>query len=195
MRRYIIANLEQSGAWVTPFLKEDEPQVIVTALPLYHILSLTANCLLMMRAGGCNILITNPRDISGFVKELRKHKFTIFTGVNTLFNALMNHPDFTKIDFSGLKVALAAGMAGQKAVADRWKKPTGCTLVAGYGPSETSPALTINPLDLADYNGSIGLPISSTEVMLRADDGKEVPLGSSGEICVRGPHVMKDYSN
>jgi len=195
LHRNILANLEQSAAWLKPFLKEDEPQVIVTALPLYHILSLTANCLLMMRAGGCNILITNPRDISGFVKELRKHKFTIFTGVNTLFNALMNHPDFTKIDFSGLKVALGGGMAVQKAVADRWKKLTGCTLVEAYGLSETSPAVTINPLDLADYNGSIGLPLSSTEVMLRADDGKEVPLGSSGEICVRGPQVMKGYWN
>jgi long-chain acyl-CoA synthetase len=195
LHRNILANLEQSAAWLKPFLKEDEPQVIVTALPLYHILSLTANCLLMMRAGGCNILITNPRDIPGFVKELRKRKFTIFTGVNTLFNALMNHPDFTKIDFSGLKVALGGGMAVQKAVADRWKKMTGCTLVEAYGLSETSPAVTINPLDLADYNGSIGLPISSTEVMLRADDGKEVPLGSSGEICVRGPQVMKGYWN
>jgi len=195
LHRNILANLEQSAAWLKPFLKEDEPQVIVTALPLYHILSLTANCLLMMRAGGCNILITNPRDISGFVKELRKHKFTIFTGVNTLFNALMNHPDFTKIDFSGLKVALGGGMAVQKAVADRWKKMTGCTLVEAYGLSETSPAVTINPLDLADYNGSIGLPISSTEVILRGDDGKEAPLGSSGEICVRGPQVMKGYWN
>ena len=195
LHRNILANLEQSAAWLKPFLKEDEPQVIVTALPLYHILSLTANCLLMMRAGGCNILITNPRDIPGFVKELRKHKFTIFTGVNTLFNALMNHPDFTKIDFSALKVALGGGMAVQKAVADRWKKLTGCTLVEAYGLSETSPAVTINPLDLADYNGSIGLPISSTEVILRGDDGKEVPLGSSGEICVRGPQVMKGYWN
>src|SRR5260370_8145136 len=119
----------------------------------------------------------------------------MFTGVNTLFNALMNHPDFTKIDFSHLKVALGGGMPVQKAVADRWKKMTGCTLIEAYGLSETSPAVTINPLDLADYNGSIGLPISSTEVMLRGDDGKEAPLGSPGEICVRGPQVMKGYWN
>ncbi len=192
--RNILANLEQAAAWLRPFVKEDV-QAIITALPLYHILSLTANCLLMMKAGGCNILITNPRDIPGFVKELRSHRFSMFTGVNTLFNALMNHPDFTKIDFSGLKVALGGGMAVQKAVADRWKKMTGCTLIEAYGLSETSPAVTINPLDLEDYNGSIGLPISSTEVILRGDDGKEVPLGSAGEICVRGPQVMKGYWN
>ncbi len=195
LHRNILANLEQAAAWLRPFVDEDEPQAIVTALPLYHILSLTANCLLMMKAGGCNILITNPRDIPGFVRELQKHKFTMFTGVNTLFNALMNHPDFAKIDFSGLKVALGGGMPVQKAVADRWKKLTGCTLIEAYGLSETSPAVTINPLDLRDYNGSIGLPISSTEVILRGDDGKEPPLGSPGEIGVRGPQVMKGYWN
>jgi len=191
----ILANLEQAVAWIKPWVREDQPQVIITALPLYHILSLTANCLLMMKAGGCNILITNPRDIPAFVEELRKHRFTMITGVNTLFNALMNHPDFTKIDFSSLRVALGGGMAVQKAVADRWKKLTGCTLVEAYGLSETSPAVTINPLDLADYNGSIGLPIPSTEVLLRGDDGKEAPLGSPGELCVRGPQVMRGYWN
>ena len=195
LHRNILANLEQSSAWLRPWVKEDEPQAIITALPLYHIFSLTANCLLMMKAGGCNILITNPRDIPGFVKELRRQKFTMFTGVNTLFNALMNHPDFTKIDFSRLGVALGGGMAVQKAVADRWKKLTGCTLVEAYGLSETSPAVTINPLDLKDYNGSIGLPIPSTEVMIRGEDGKEAPLGSPGELCVRGPQVMKGYWN
>jgi long-chain acyl-CoA synthetase len=195
LHRNILANLEQSAAWVKPWMKEEEPQAIITALPLYHIFSLTANCLLMMKAGGCNILITNPRDIPAFVKELRRQKFTMFTGVNTLFNALMNHPDFTKIDFSRLKVALGGGMAVQKAVADRWKKMTGCTLVEAYGLSETSPGVTINPLDLKDYNGSIGLPIPSTEVMLRGEDGKEVPLGSPGELCVRGPQVMRGYWN
>jgi len=193
--RNILANLEQAAAWLKPWMKEDEPQAIITALPLYHIFSLTANCLLMMKAGGCNILITNPRDIPGFVKELRKQRFTMFTGVNTLFNALMNHPDFAKIDFSRLKVALGGGMAVQKAVADRWKKMTGCTLVEAYGLSETSPAVTINPLDLKDYNGSIGLPIPSTEVVLRGEDGKEAPLGSPGELCVRGPQVMRGYWN
>jgi long-chain acyl-CoA synthetase len=191
----ILANLEQSVAWIKPWVKEGEAQVIITALPLYHILSLTANCLLMMKGGGCNILITNPRDIPGFVKELRAHKFTMITGVNTLFNALMNHPNFTKIDFSSLRVTLGGGMAVQKAVADRWKKLTGCTLVEAYGLSETSPAVTINPLDLGDYNGSIGLPIPSTEVSLRGEDGKEVPLGSPGELCVKGPQVMKGYWN
>ena len=193
--RNILANLEQSAAWLRPWVNEGEPQAIITALPLYHIMSLTANCLLMMKAGGCNILITNPRDIPGFVKELRRQKFTMFTGVNTLFNALMNHPDFTKIDFSRLRIALGGGMAVQKAVADRWKKLTGCTLVEAYGLSETSPGVTINPLDLEDYNGSIGLPIPSTEVMLRGDDGKEVPQGLPGELCVRGPQVMKGYWN
>jgi long-chain acyl-CoA synthetase len=193
--RNILANLEQSAAWLKPWIKEGEPQAIITALPLYHIMSLTANCLLMMKAGGCNILITNPRDIPGLVKEMRKQQFTMFTGVNTLFNALMNHPDFTKIDFSHLKIALGGGMAVQKAVADRWKKMTGCTLVEAYGLSETSPAVTINPLDLKDYNGSIGLPIPSTEVQLRGEDGKEVPLGSPGELCVRGPQVMSGYWN
>jgi long-chain acyl-CoA synthetase len=193
--RNILANLEQSAAWLRPWVKEDQPQAIITALPLYHIMSLTANCLLMMKAGGCNILITNPRDIPGLVKEMRRHKFTMFTGVNTLFNALMNNPDFTKIDFSHLRVALGGGMAVQKAVAERWKKMTGCTLVEAYGLSETSPAVTINPLDLKDYNGSIGLPIPSTDVVLRGDDGKEVPLGSSGELWVRGPQVMKGYWN
>jgi long-chain acyl-CoA synthetase len=191
----ILANLEQAAAWIKPWIREEQPQVIVTALPLYHILSLTANCLLMMKAGGCNILITNPRDIPAFVKELRKHRFTMITGVNTLFNALMNHPDFTKVDFSSLRVSLGGGMAVHKAVADRWKKLTGCTLVEAYGLSETSPAVTINPLDLGDYNGSIGLPIPSTEVMLRGDDGREVPLGSPGELCVRGPQVMRGYWN
>jgi len=195
LHRNILANLEQAAAWLKPWMKEDEPQAIITALPLYHIFSLTANCLLMMKAGGCNILITNPRDIPGFVKELRRLKFTMFTGVNTLFNALMNHPDFAKIDFSRLKVALGGGMAVQKAVADRWKKLTGCTLVEAYGLSETSPGVTINPLDLEDYNGSIGLPIPSTEVVLRGEDGKEVPLGSPGELCVRGPQVMRGYWN
>lgn len=195
LHRNILANLEQAMAWLRPFMKEDEPQVIITALPLYHILSLTANGLLMMKMGGCNVLITNPRDIPAFVKELARHKFTIFTGVNTLFNALLNHPDFAKLDFSSLKISLGGGMAVQKPVADRWKQLTGCTLIEAYGLSETSPGVTINPPDLREYNGSIGLPIPSTEIVLRAEDGREVPLGSAGEICVRGPQVMKGYWN
>jgi len=195
LHRNILANLEQSFAWIKPFLDHTQPQLIITALPLYHILSLTANCLFMLKIGGCNLLITNPRDIPGFVKELAKQRFTMFTGVNTLFNALLNNPDFAKLDFSGMKVALGGGMAVQKAVADRWKQVTGATLVEAYGLSETSPAATINPLDLEEYNGAIGLPIPSTEIELRGDDGKAVPLGQPGEICIRGPQVMKGYWN
>ena len=194
LHRNILANLEQAGAWIAPFLG-DTRQVMITPLPLYHIFSLTANCLLMMKLGGCNVLITNPRDIPGLVKELAKHRFTMLTGVNTLFNALLNHADFAKLDFSSLKVTLGGGMAVQKPVADRWKQVTGCTLVEAYGLSETSPAATINPLDLKEYNGTIGLPISSTEVVLRDDAGKDVPVGESGEICIRGPQVMQGYWN
>ncbi len=195
LNRNILANLEQASAWVLPFLQGGGEQIIITALPLYHVLSLTANCLLMMKIGGLNILITNPRDIPAFVKELRKHRFSMITGVNTLFNALMNHPDFTKIDFSALRISMGGGMAVQKVVADRWKKITGCTLVEAYGLSETSPAVTINPFDLKEYNGAIGLPVPSTEIEIRDDAGNEVPQGQSGELCVRGPQVMKGYWN
>ncbi|HMV54524.1 MAG TPA: AMP-binding protein, partial [Rhodocyclaceae bacterium] len=166
-----------------------------TALPLYHIFALTANCLTFMRLGAANVLITNPRDIPGFVKELSKHKFSVLTGVNTLFNALLNDPNFGKLDFSAMRVTLGGGMAVQKAVADRWKEITGKPLIEAYGLTETSPAATINPLDLKEYNGAIGLPVSSTEVAIRDDDGNDVPLGQSGELCVRGPQVMKGYYN
>ena len=193
LHRNILANVEQAAAWVRPFIKEDEPQVIITALPLYHIFSLTANCLLLMKLGGLNVLITNPRDMPGFVKEIRKHRFTMFTGVNTLFNALLNQPGFDGIDFSALRITLGGGMAVQKAVAERWKQATGCTLVEAYGLSETSPAAVINPLDLKEYNGAIGLPISSTEVSIRGEDRAEVGLGQTGEICIRGPQVMAGY--
>ena len=176
-------------------MKEDAVQVIITALPLYHIFSLTANCLKMMRLGGCNVLITNPRDIPGFVKELGKHRFTMITGVNTLFNALLNNADFARVDFSSLRISLGGGMAVQKAVADRWKQVTGCTLVEAYGLSETSPAATINPLDLKEYNGSIGLPIPSTIITIRDDDARELPVGETGEICIAGPQVMTGYWN
>lgn len=195
LNRNILANLEQASAWVNPFLRSDEDQIIITALPLYHVLSLTANCLLMMKIGGLNILITNPRDIPAFVSELRRHRFTMITGVNTLFNALMNNPDFTKIDFSGLRISMGGGMAVQKVVADRWKQLTGCTLVEAYGLSETSPAVTINPFDLAEYNGAIGLPVPSTDIEIRDDSGAELPPGEPGELCVRGPQVMKGYWN
>ena len=194
LHRNILANLEQANAWLEPFLG-DSRQVIITPLPLYHIFSLTANCLLMMKLGGCNVLITNPRDIPGLVKELAQHPFTMITGVNTLFNALLNNAEFARLDFSQLKVTLGGGMAVQKPVADRWKEATGSTLVEAYGLSETSPAATINPLDLKEYNGTIGLPIPSTEIVLRDDAGVDVALGEPGEICIRGPQVMRGYWN
>jgi long-chain acyl-CoA synthetase len=146
-----------------------------------------------MSLGGENILIPNPRDIPGFVKEMAKHKYTAFTGVNTLFNALVNNPDFAKLDFSSLKITLGGGMAVQEAVALKWKEVTGVPLIEAYGLTETSPAATINPLDLPAYNGSIGLPISSTELILRDDAGNEVGFGQPGEICIRGPQVMAGY--
>jgi long-chain acyl-CoA synthetase len=189
--RNIIANLQQAHAWIAPFLNEHE--IIVTALPLYHIFALTANCLTFFKVGSTNILITNPRDIPGFVKELSKYPFSAITGVNTLFNALVNNPEFGKLDFSSLHVSLGGGMAVQRAVADRWKQVTGTPLIEAYGLTETSPAATMNPMDLAEYNGSIGLPISSTEVVVRDDEGRDLPVGQSGELCVRGPQVMAGY--
>jgi len=192
--RNIVANLLQSSAWLTGHTKEGG-EVVITALPLYHIFSLTANCLAFMKLGGLNVLITNPKDIPGFVKELAQHKFTVITGVNTLFNALLNHPDFAKLDFSTLNITLGGGMAVQRAVADKWKQVTGVTLVEAYGLTETSPGACINPMDLKDYNGAIGLPISSTEVAIRDENDREVPLGERGEICIRGPQVMKGYWN
>jgi long-chain acyl-CoA synthetase len=194
LHRNLLANVEQAAAWVKPVVG-NAPQVIITALPLYHIFSLSANCMLLLRGGGCNVLITNPRDIPGFIRELGRHRFTMFTGVNTLFNALLNHPAFAKLDFSALKITLGGGMAVQKAVAERWKQVTGCTLIGAYGLSETSPAVTINPLDLKEFNGAIGLPVPSTEISLRDDSGAEVPIGQPGELCVRGPQVMRDYWN
>ena len=193
LHRNIVANLLQARAWVRPFLRADHQEVIITPLPLYHIFSLTANCLVFMTLGAENVLITNPRDIAGFIKEMAKHHFTAITGVNTLFNALVNNAEFAKLDFSSLQLTLGGGMAVQEAVAERWKEVTGKPLIEAYGLTETSPAATINPLDLPSFNGSIGLPISSTEVILRDDAGNEVPLGQAGEICIRGPQVMKGY--
>jgi long-chain acyl-CoA synthetase len=192
LHRNVIAALLQYRSWLGPAIEGERP-VIVTALPLYHIFSLTVNCLNMMVVGGENILITNPRDIPGFVKELAKHRYTIISGVNTLFNALLNHPDFAKLDFSHLKLAVGGGMAVQKAVAERWKQVTGTTLIEGYGLTETAPAATANPLDLAEYSGSIGVPMPSTDVELRDDNGKPVALGEAGEICIKGPQVMAGY--
>jgi long-chain acyl-CoA synthetase len=190
----IVANLQQTSAWISQVLKEGT-ETIVAALPLYHIFCLTANILTFMKYGGHNLLITNPRDLSGFVKELQQHKFSAITGVNTLFNALMNTPGFDKIDFSALKLALGGGAAVQRPVAERWKQMTGKPLIEAYGLTETSPAACINPLSLGDYNGSIGLPIPSTDVSIRADDGRELAHGEVGEICVRGPQVMRGYWN
>ncbi len=180
MHRNIVANMLQARAWVNPALDHDKREIVITPLPLYHIFSLTANCLVFMSIGGENILIPNPRDIPGFVKEIGKYKFTAITGVNTLFNALLNNPDFAKLDFSHLHITLGGGMAVQEAVAKRWKEVTGKPLIEAYGLTETSPAATINPFDITEYTGAIGLPISSTEVELRDDAGKAVPLGQAG---------------
>jgi long-chain acyl-CoA synthetase len=190
--RNILAALLQYKAWMNPAMTETPP-VIITALPLYHIFSLTVNCLSMLVEGGCNILITNPRDIPGFVKELAKHRFTMITGVNTLFNALLHHPDFAKLDFSSLKLALGGGMAVQQAVAEKWKQVTGVPLLEGYGLTETSPSATSNPLNQTEYSGTIGVPLPSTDIAIRDDEGKDVPLGQPGEICIKGPQVMAGY--
>ncbi|MCK6406420.1 MAG: long-chain-fatty-acid--CoA ligase [Rhodocyclaceae bacterium] len=194
LHRNIVGNVLQAYAWIKPAIKEGE-ECIITALPLYHIFALTANCFTFFQIGAKNVLIANPRDIPGFVKELGSHKFTVVTGVNTLFNALLNNAEFCNLDFSNLKVTLGGGMAVQKAVAEKWKQVTGKPLLEAYGLTETSPAATINPLTLKEYNGSIGLPISSTEVVILDDSGIEVPHGQPGELCIRGPQVMKGYYN
>lgn len=190
----VVANFLQARAWIQFLIKEGE-EIIITPLPLYHIFSLTANCLIFNSVGALNVLITNPRDMNGFVKELKKWKFTAITGVNTLFNGLLNHPEFKNVDFSHLKVALGGGMAVQRAVAEKWKEITKVPLVEAYGLTETSPAACINPMTLKEYNGYIGLPIPSTEVVIKDDNGKDVDLGGVGEICIRGPQVMKGYWN
>jgi len=189
--RNMVANMLQAKAWLGNLSVGSE--VIVTALPLYHIFALTANCLVFMALGGRNLLITNPRDMPAFVKELGKSDFTAITGVNTLFNALLNTEGFDRLDFSRLKLVLGGGMAVQRAVAERWKKVTGVTLVEAYGLTETSPAACINPMDLEDYNGCIGLPISSTEAAILGEDGQWLPPNEVGELCIRGPQVMKGY--
>jgi len=188
----ISANVMQAYNWIKPVVVEGE-EFIVTALPLYHIFALTANCLTFLMIGARNLLIANPRDIPGFIKEWSKYPITVSTGVNTLYNGLLNNPEFAKLDFSMMKLSLGGGMAVQAPVADRWKKVTKSPLLQAYGLTETSPAATINPLHLKDFNGSIGLPISSTEVSIRSDDGNEVPITQVGEICIRGPQVMKGY--
>jgi long-chain acyl-CoA synthetase len=198
LHRNILANVLQNDAWLQPALKKP-PHVdqlfIVCALPLYHIFALTACYLLGVRAGGVNLLIPNPRDIPGFIKELSKYQVNSFPAVNTLYNALLNTPGFDKIDFSKLKTSFGGGMATQKPVAEKWLAVTGCALSEGYGLSETSPTLTCNPADVDRFTGSIGLPVPSTWLSIRDDDGNEVPLGQPGEICARGPQVMAGYWN
>ena len=190
--RNMVANMEQASAWIAGGL-EPGGETIITALPLYHIFALTANGLVFMKIGGHNWLITNPRDMPGFVKELKKVRFTAITGVNTLFNGLLNTPGFDEVDFSSLKITLGGGMAVQRSVAERWKQVTGVTLVEAYGLTETSPAACINPMTLAEYNGAIGLPIPSTDACIKDDEGNMLPLGEVGELCIRGPQVMKGY--
>ena len=188
----LIANVLQASAWIAP-LSIDTNDIIVTALPLYHIFSLTANCLTFLNFGAKNILITNPRDITGFIKEIKHSHFTAITGVNTLFNALLNHPQFSCVDFSKLKLALSGGMALQKNVSMLWREKTHSPILEAYGLTETSPAVAINPMYLTEYNGSIGLPLPSTNISIRDLDGKELPLGEKGELCVKGPQVMAGY--
>jgi long-chain acyl-CoA synthetase len=194
--RNVIANLLQNEAWLQPAM--DKPPkvdslVFVCALPLYHIFALTVCCLMGTRVGGMNILIPNPRDIPGLVKELSKHRFNMLPAVNTLYNALLNHPDFAKLDFSSLKLCNGGGMAVQKAVNDRWRAVTGKSIIEGYGLSETAPVATANPADADEFTGTIGLPIPSTDIAILDDDGNELPLGQAGEIAIRGPQVMEGY--
>ena len=190
--RNLVANMQQSHAWIGANTREGS-EIIITALPLYHIFALTANCLVFMKIGGQNHLITNPRDMPAFVKELSQIPFTAITGVNTLFNGLLNTPGFDKIDFSTLRLTLGGGMAVQRAVAERWKQATGCTLVEAYGLTETSPAACMNPLDLPEYNGAIGLPVPSTDACVKDEENRTLAHGEIGELCIKGPQVMKGY--
>jgi len=189
----MVSNIQQAYTWISVLKPKEGHEVIITALPLYHIFALTANCLTYLKLGALNHLITNPRDMPGFVKELSKVKFTAITGVNTLFNGLMNTPGFDKLDFSQHNLTLGGGMAVQKSVADKWQEITGTTLVEAYGLTETSPAACINPMDLKAHNDMIGLPLPSTDASIRDPDNKALPPGESGELCIRGPQVMKGY--
>jgi long-chain acyl-CoA synthetase len=192
--RNMVANVMQSSAWINPSLKSGESRIVITALPLYHIFALTSNCLAFLSLGARNVLITNPRDFNAFVAELKKYKFNFISGVNTLFNTLLHTPGFESVDFSGLRVTFAGGMALQGVVAARWKAVTGCVVTQGWGLTETSPVATANPVGL-DFNGSIGLPVPSTDVSIRDEAGMEVPMNGVGEICVFGPQVMRGYWN
>ena len=192
--RNMIANLEQVHAWVGSSLITNE-EVFVTALPLYHVFALTVNCFVPLMVGANNLLIPDPRDVKGFAKTLERTPFTAISGVNTLFNALLSNADFLRLDFSRLHLAVAGGMAVQRAVAERWKQVTGKPLIEGYGLTETSPIVTANPLTIEDYTGSIGLPMPSTDLAIRDADGCDVALGEFGELCVKGPQVMAGYWN
>ena len=197
LHRNVVANIMQCEAWFKPMLEKVGQQqlTIVCALPLYHIFALTICALMGAHFGAKNLLIPNPRDIPGLIRTLGKHRINMFPAVNTLFNALANHPDFSRLDFSGLVVSNGGGMAVQQATAERWLKITGCPVVEGYGLSETSPVVTSNRLDVSDFTGTIGMPIPSTEIVIRDDFGADVALGSPGEICIRGPQVMAGYWN
>jgi long-chain acyl-CoA synthetase len=195
--RNVIANILQTEAWFKPMLDKlgDKPLTVVCALPLYHIFALTICYMMGARLGSMNLLIPNPRDIPGFIKTLQKHRVNMFPAVNTLFNALANDPEFARLDFSELVVSNGGGMAVQQATAEKWLKITGCPVVEGYGLSETSPVATSNRLDLKEFTGTIGLPIPSTDIAIRDDDGRDLPFGEPGEICIRGPQVMVGYWN
>ncbi|HVJ65885.1 MAG TPA: AMP-binding protein, partial [Bdellovibrionota bacterium] len=190
--RNVVANMQQISAWMSPVLKEGV-EVVITPLPLYHIFSLTVNCLSFMKVGGKNVLITNPRDIPAFVKELKRVPFTVITGVNTLFNGLLNNEEFRAMSFKTLKVSVGGAMAVQKAVAERWKETTGCPLTEGYGLTESSPVLSCNRIDGYEKIGTIGLPLPSTDISIRDEDGKVVANGEPGELCAKGPQVMRGY--
>ena len=196
LHRNLVANILQSEAWYQPALKKipaGQQVVTICALPIYHIFGFNTNMMLAMRMGGCNILIANPRDLPGMFKELAGEKFHSFPAVNTLFNAMAHHPEFGSVDWSGLVISVGGGMAVQSATAKLWLEKTGCPIVEGYGLSETSPSATCNPVDSTSYSGNIGLPMPNTELTLLDDDGIEVPLGTPGEICIRGPQVMAGY--
>ena len=197
LHRNVVANILQTEAWFKPVLDQvgDRQLTVVCALPLYHIFALTICYMMGARLGMLNLLIPNPRDLPGFVKALQGRRVNMFPAVNTLFNALAHDPDFARLDFSGLVVSNGGGMAVQQATAEQWRKVTGCSIVEGYGLSETSPVATTNRLDIAGYTGTIGMPVPSTDIAIRDDDGRDVPIGTAGEICIRGPQVMAGYWN
>jgi long-chain acyl-CoA synthetase len=192
--RNIVSNIMQADAWFSSKLRESQ-EIIITALPLYHIFSLTANCLYFSKLGGLNILITDPRNLKQMIAEMRKFKFTTITGVNTLFNGLLKRSDFASVDFSELKLTLGGGMSVQRIVAEKWHAVTGLPLLEAYGLTETSPCAIVNPISLKEYNGTVGLPVSSTNVCMLNDEGHEVAIGEAGELAIKGPQVMRGYWN